>query len=837
MYDFTIALNTLTASLFLCILFVIYPSTIITRLKKNRVRLILVITVFFMEMCYILDSIKMDKLILKDYRLLYMFIAQNIIVLIIFYLLSNYTKIKFQSRIIIMLDYIACVLSFILSQNYVYMETNSIIIMVLMIFNLYYFYKKCHKIMQIISVFYLLNFACVLQIYAIELLRYSNTIELLIYSNIIVDFLFGVIIFYKVYKRYIEQPHVKYLKIESNLSRSIINMKIYDERLNNYRNINKALEENYYLKEKNSHIILGQFKKSALLIDGKNYVINNNDIIFKTMFNKSNDKPTTLDDFVNENIVEREKFLKCIEEVRCYKKQITKQITCKDQRLFECIFYLYEEYESSSVICILSDITYENKISLKMRENDIKYKKIAESIPYSIILEKNKEIIYNNNKLGIILDNITVKNIVLNKVTKGEINYIDGDSKRIILYIDRIKFKENNEELNLIEIKDISKYKKLLSELEVSTSEYRTLIDTIPEAICVLDYESKEFEYANDTFFDMFKIQDIENMDFNEIYNDLVISSGNINESIRYIRKTLKDGNGSLINIESSVVLIDVNKSTKMVLIIRDITEEIKVESMKKEIEESENIIKDRDNFFINMSHELLTPANLLHASNQFIERSCKGVIKREPNGEFANCISIMKNHVEILITLINKIMELSKLENDYYKNNKQIYNIVLLCEDIVTQLNKYTKYKNINILFDTDEEEVYVEVDMDDMSKAILTLISVVVKNSRINSTINFNIKTKESKVIVSIENFRRYNSKQHFDNYEEKILNLSISIAKLIVNMYKGKIDFKINEDDCILIEIQLDIKNNVKNDEKIIKTIDENFIYNEYKNICDL
>ena len=147
----------------------------------------------------------------------------------------------------------------------------------------------------------------------------------------------------------------------------------------------------------------------------------------------------------------------------------------------------------------------------------------------------------------------------------------------------RIKFKENNEELSLIEIKDISKYKNLLSELEASTSEYKTLIDTIPEAICVLDYESKEFEYANNTFFDIFKIQDIENMDFDEIYNDLSISSGNINESIKYIRKTLKDGYGNIINIESSVVLIDVNKSTKMVLIIRDITEEIKVESMKKE--------------------------------------------------------------------------------------------------------------------------------------------------------------------------------------------------------------------------------------------------------------
>ena len=164
-----------------------------------------------------------------------------------------------------------------------------------------------------------------------------------------------------------------------------------------------------------------------------------------------------------------------------------------------------------------------NKIvrDIYLQIDDIKYKKIVENIPYTIILEKNKEILYDNKKLKGILYNPTIKNIILNEGTKGKINYIDENNKKITLYIDRIKFNENNEELSLIEIKDISKYKNLLSELEASTSEYKTLIDTIPEAICVLDYESKEFEYANNTFFDIFKIQDIENMDFDEIYNDL----------------------------------------------------------------------------------------------------------------------------------------------------------------------------------------------------------------------------------------------------------------------------------------------------------------------------
>lgn len=830
MNGFIINLHILTTSLLLCVFFIILSSVVARKNNKNITQLVLIGSILIMKICYFLEGIVPYGIIINGYKLFYMFLVGDIIILIFLYTMSNDERGNSRIRISFFINYLVCILSFYLSVNDIYNSLNNFMIISLVVSNIYLLYSRYHKDIQNISLFYIINFIILLQ---------THIINWLIYSNILLDLVLVLIIFFKTYIIYIEQPNAKYLKTESNLNRSIINMKLYDERLNNYRIANKILQEDYDLKEKNLHILLGQFKKSALLIDEDNYIINN-DVVFKNMFDSYNDhdREIKLDDFLEDNIVEKEKFLQSIENARYYSESVITEVVSKDGRIFECVFSLYEEYESSSVICILSDITYEKKIAMKIQENDIKYKKIVENIPYSIILEKNKEIIYNNNKLDIDLNNSTIRNIILNSATKGEINYIDDKHKEISLHVDRIKFIEDNEEISLIEIKDISNYKNLLSKLEMSTNQYKTLIDTIPEAICVLDYESKDFEYANDTFFDLFKIQDIENIDFDEIYNDIAISSGNINENIKYIRKTLKDGYGGLINIESSVVLINVNKFTKMVLIIRDITEEIKVESIKKEILETEIINKDKDDFFINMSHELLTPANLLHSSNQFIERNCKNIIKREPNGEFAKCISVMKKYVEILITLINKIMELSKLEEDNHKESYEIYDIVSLCEDIVTQLNKYTAYKNINIVFDTEEEVVYTKVNSDEMTKAILTLLSVVIKNSRIKSTINFNIKTKEDKVIIAIENFKRYNYEQYLDNYEEKIINLSMSIAKLIVNKYKGKVDMKTNKDDCMLIEMELNIEKSIDNyEEKTIKVIDENFIYSEYKKICDL
>ena len=44
-------------------------------------------------------------------------------------------------------------------------------------------------------------------------------------------------------------------------------------------------------------------------------------------------------------------------------------------------------------------------------------------------------------------------------------------------------------------------------------------------------------------------------------------------------------------------------------------------------------------------------------------------------------------------------------------------------------------------------------------------------------------------------------------------------MSIAKLIVNMHKGKIDLKTNQEDCVLIEIELNMENNIYDEEKNI------------------
>ena len=61
-------------------------------------------------------------------------------------------------------------------------------------------------------------------------------------------------------------------------------------------------------------------------------------------------------------------------------------------------------------------------------------------------------------------------------------------------------------------------------------------------------------------------------------------------------------------------------------------------------------------------------------------------------------------------------------------RDNRDYHNIVEILENIAIKLNKY---KDINIIFDTDSEEIFVLIDPYNLIKVIARLISIVCKYS----------------------------------------------------------------------------------------------------------
>ena len=113
MHSFIVNLNTLTASLFLCVFFIILGSVSIKKNKKIIIQLILISTLLIMKVSYILKRMDMEILIGQEYELFYIFITIDIVILIIFYYLSQQDKMNLKDNVLI-LDYLVCIFSFYL---------------------------------------------------------------------------------------------------------------------------------------------------------------------------------------------------------------------------------------------------------------------------------------------------------------------------------------------------------------------------------------------------------------------------------------------------------------------------------------------------------------------------------------------------------------------------------------------------------------------------------------------------------------------------------------------------------------------------------------------------
>jgi len=155
--------------------------------------------------------------------------------------------------------------------------------------------------------------------------------------------------------------------------------------------------------------------------------------------------------------------------------------------------------------------------------------------------------------------------------------------------------------------------------------------------------------------------------------------------------------------------------------------------------------------FFVNISHDIKTPINIIYSCEQLLEKQIYNQEIDFPKAE--KYITSIKLNSFRLTRLLNNVLDISKIDAARYSLNLRNLDIITTIEGIVDSLTDFMNSKGIDLIFDTDFEEKILALDEEKLERILLNLLSNALKFTPTNGKIIIFISENEDQVFVSIE------------------------------------------------------------------------------------
>ena len=150
--------------------------------------------------------------------------------------------------------------------------------------------------------------------------------------------------------------------------------------------------------------------------------------------------------------------------------------------------------------------------------------------------------------------------------------------------------------------------------------------------------------------------------------------------------------------LDSCITLVVVSVFIGTLMRIQFVTYDKERRLAEQQKEEIEQIARSKDAFFANMSHEIRTPINTIIGLNEMI-------LREEISDEIAENAINIQNASKMLLTTINDILDLSKLESGKMEIVPAQYEISAMFSDLVNLIWIRAHQKELEFKVDIDPE------------------------------------------------------------------------------------------------------------------------------------
>ncbi|WPR71030.1 PAS domain S-box protein [Flavobacterium sp. NG2] len=310
------------------------------------------------------------------------------------------------------------------------------------------------------------------------------------------------------------------------------------------------------------------------------------------------------------------------------------------------------------------------------------------------------------------------------------------------LSISRLDNKEFKDTMFICLSREVTKTKKIEESLIKSKKRYRGLLSNLEAAIIVYSAEctiimqnNKAAELFNVNFEDKESLQNIETklVFYDEYENVISVDTNPVNQILK-TNKPIKNLVGKFKNTplnKSKWVLVNGfplwNESgdiDEIVISFIDITGQKLMENeIKKAKEQAEAANKAKTDFLANMSHEIRTPLNGIIGFSHLLMESNSIENQKE-------YYATINESATTLMQIVNDVLDFSKIESGNLELEIEEVNLVDLCYQIIYLFKHQAHQKNIDLVFNIDENlPQLIYADSVRLKQVLVNLIGNAIK------------------------------------------------------------------------------------------------------------
>lgn len=244
-----------------------------------------------------------------------------------------------------------------------------------------------------------------------------------------------------------------------------------------------------------------------------------------------------------------------------------------------------------------------------------------------------------------------------------------------------------------------------------------------------------------------------------------------------------------------------------ILLVFHDISDIKKLEQVRKD-------------FVANVSHELKTPITSIKG---FSETLLDGAMQDKQALEAF--LKIILQESDRLQSLVQDLLDLSKMEQLGFHLSIQQYNIRTTLEEVIAILEKKAAEKEIKLQFEMDQNSILIEGDADRLKQVFLNLVSNAISYTPSGGHVFLRLSESASKIVIEVKDtgigmeeseisriFERFYRVDKARSRNSGGTGLGLAIVKHIIEAHKGNIivTSQVGEGTTFLIELNKHFNN---------------------------